>query len=913
MAAPAATDHNWLLDDWLWDAHTLSALPLVSEQRRNPNGRPPSTSSADADDAPLLEQAPREQALREQAPREQALREQARRELAAKAPRARKEVVLPRVACQVAGCTSALLGTANLYARRVQLCEAHMVAPELPGPDGGLRRFCQRCHVVQPLSAFSAAQRSCDAALAKYNERRRSRKAALKGGTGTGTGTGSSRGDGEEDAEAGATVAAGAASAPADSLTRWLQMQGPVAGSLLLLRRCGGGEASAAELAAVAAAVTTQGFTLQVKLPHCATPAALPPPDALRGALGDALGDAAGPPALSLAPGCVRLVVDVNLPLLHHGGATRREAAAARAEALAAALRACCGDVARGAAPLPPPASPPDAALRLDVAALLLPDAGAAASVRVGFAAVGGRADATALRARCAGQPLRCAVAAAADGDAARGTLQLRASDLATLGGAGGTLLLDVVSSGNGAQPHGAPPLALLLCTDAAVVDAVNASLPSGAADADAAQCVVRLLGDALRPRAPLRLRAAAAAAAVWLRWVPALELLLQCCAEEEACGHAAADAAVALALSASAHAAASAAAPGAPAVARCLAAWLPGDADADAAAAAALRAARADGHTHPLCAAAAALQAAQRDGAPATVLRLLRATLALLSEHAPEEFDEAEALLEDSPLALRPAAPRVRPVEDEAEALAYDVFLMTQNRTVWQTTSFLGLLGAVLYFILAMRLVFARDAWPSATEVGMSMPLIEKVQLHRAWSALPPLAPRDVPCSVVQRFTRYFRMYNAGIHIPSFIVLLLLSWRRRPFARRHAPLIFIALALPDTILPLVCDALVLVATGTAPEYPASASMLVRAAGTWMCLQHGMARPAAVRVLMVHRALCMFGVLLITGNGRVLLTNYGYAANAAVFCYCALTAERRERKLRAIFAAQRAAAQKRAD
>jgi hypothetical protein len=329
--------------------------------------------------------------------------------------------------------------------------------------------------------------------------------------------------------------------------------------------------------------------------------------------------------------------------------------------------------------------------------------------------------------------------------------------------------------------------------------------------------------------------------------------------------------------------------------------------------AAAHLFAARADGHTLPLCAAAAALHAAQRDGAPAPVLRLLRATLALLSEHAPEEFDEA--LLtegEDSRLALRPAAPRVSSPEDEAEALAYDVFLMTQNRTVWQTTSFLGLLGAVLYLILAMRLVFARDAWPSAAEVGMTMPLIEQVQLHRAWSALPPLAPRDVPWSVVQRYTRYFRAYNVGVQIPSYIVLLVLSWRRRVFARRHAPLMFIALALPDTFLPLVCDTLVLVATGTAPEYPASVSLLVRAAGTWMCLQHGMARPAAVRALMAHRALCMFGVLLVTGNGWRVLANYAYATNAAVIFYCALTAEKREHKLRAIFAAQHAAAQKRA-
>ena len=41
-------------------------------------------------------------------------------------------------------------------------------------PDTGAPgRFCQRCHKLQPLAAFSGTKRTCDAALASFNKKRR--------------------------------------------------------------------------------------------------------------------------------------------------------------------------------------------------------------------------------------------------------------------------------------------------------------------------------------------------------------------------------------------------------------------------------------------------------------------------------------------------------------------------------------------------------------------------------------------------------------------------------------------------------------------------------------------------------------------------------------------------------------------
>ena len=54
----------------------------------------------------------------------------------------------------------------------------------MPLPDTGAPgRFCQRCHKLQPLAAFSGTKRTCDAALLLFNRKRRaqhSKQAAVK-------------------------------------------------------------------------------------------------------------------------------------------------------------------------------------------------------------------------------------------------------------------------------------------------------------------------------------------------------------------------------------------------------------------------------------------------------------------------------------------------------------------------------------------------------------------------------------------------------------------------------------------------------------------------------------------------------------------------------------------------------------
>ena len=55
-----------------------------------------------------------------------------------------------------------------------RLCEAHLHAQVVPLPDSGAPgRFCQRCHKLQPLGAFTGTKRTCDAALASFNKKRR--------------------------------------------------------------------------------------------------------------------------------------------------------------------------------------------------------------------------------------------------------------------------------------------------------------------------------------------------------------------------------------------------------------------------------------------------------------------------------------------------------------------------------------------------------------------------------------------------------------------------------------------------------------------------------------------------------------------------------------------------------------------
>jgi hypothetical protein len=239
----------------------------------------------------------------------------------------------------------------------------------------------------------------------------------------------------------------------------------------------------------------------------------------------------------------------------------------------------------------------------------------------------------------------------------------------------------------------------------------------------------------------------------------------------------------------------------------------------------------------------------------------------------------------------------------------------MVQNRFVWQTTSGLGLLGALMYVVQGARHVAGRTDWPLTNELKLSMPLIDRIVLRRpTWS--PPAAairPRDVPWPAVRFATAVHAAYSILFIIPGMLVLLVLSWRRAPARWRHAPTHFVLLSIPETFVAPLCDALVFHACGCVPEYPTAVPVLMRAVAVILCVQRCMARPGVMYAVFANRALCTFGALLAIGHWRVLFSNFGYAFHAASLAYLAATVGARERAMRAAFARHRAARLKKAD
>jgi hypothetical protein len=824
-------------------------------------------------------------------------------------------------------------------------------------------RLCQRCHRLHPLSDFSGNKHACKTALvalAASMSRRRLKTMTRDGSAGASGGGGevlsqppppsaprdaASSPENTSAATQGPALAVRACDADVVDWLKSVTQDGTPAHTTAAAAAAAAAASSSsviahlsvvapgANLAAAAAALALHGFSMQVKLPQCASPASLPPPPALRAALAAALPDATLPPSCAILPGCVLLVVDALLEAALTA-AMPPDSSAQAALTIAAALRAsglADHGAARGASvtvggsrcALDAAAAPSVASVEV-LRFWLAPRALLAGAEALPLAY---RADVPiTLAARCAGHHVRLLPEAAAQ------RVSVHAAD-ATAAGPGALLLQ---AWGAGAAAASSAPRAVLLCGhDAALAAQVNAtcerlglqaddSSSSSSAALDAAmQLVIRVLGDALRPHAPLRLRQAAGAAAVWLGWHAAAAALVRVTqAEHEA---AAArpqpqrgverDAATVLQIHMAAHASAARAAgfaPSADAVMLALAtasgAPLPEVAAAawHLAGSALLRASHEDGHAEPGCAAAAA-QRAVEDGDAAAECKA-HALLVLRSvQSIAREREERAAAAE--------AAAAARDAEEEERERAYDAFLMVQNRFVWQTISALGLFGAVMYVVQAARQVAGRDDWPSANELAVSLPLIEATVLHRpAWVREAPrvMLPRDVPWAAVRWGTAAYVVFSFVVIIPSEVLLCLLAWRKATPQWRHAPLHFVLLALVDTNACLVCDLLVLHATGCATENPVAPPLFIRAVGTWLCVQRNMARPGTMHALFVHRIICYYGVLLATGNGRVVLTNYGHLANLLVVVYCWLTIGRRERRMRAEFEAHRAAHAKKA-
>ena len=874
--------------------------------------------------------------------------------------------------CQVPDCASPSLAHLRPYNRRTRcvaelaarnqgsctdvrprrLCETHQLADSVRLADGSTARLCQRCHRLHPLSAFSGSKHSCRealAALAAATSRRRAARAAHSPQHVAPVSAAASPADGSD-----SSTAALAPEHACDDVVAWLSASVAPAGAPAAAAAAAAASPDAApalsviarlksspgaNLAAAAAALALHGFALHIKLPHCASPAQLPPPAALRGALGAALPDAAAPPSVALLPGCVRLLLDALLPsyteVPSDAQAAAHVAAALRGSGLASHPAARGATVTVGGArclletPGPVETLPADDA----PAFWLAPQAalsGVAGDDTVPLLPYDVQPS-PALAARCGGHHVRLVAAGAP-------RLRLHRGDVAAAAPAGGALLLMPAA----AARSDAARVVLLCGDDAALADEVNTacallglqqrnSATNGTDDDANMQRVLLVLGAALQPRAPLRVRQAAGAAAVWLGWAAAAAALVRVSQAEHPSSLAdephpgdECDAVTALALHMAAHAsearsagclraadavmAALATSPGAPQPAVAAAAWR--------LAGAALQRAGDAGHAEAGCAVAAALRDVQSaaDVAPevrAYARRVLHGVRRLVLERAAlTDTDEDEGGDDDAA-----GAHQATPGDDEDAA--YDTYLLLQNRTLFNLSGLLGGLGAASTALNLQRFVLRPPAWPPLGAGGTAGALVERVRLYPTSAAVfggaggPAYGARDaVPWAVVQSHAALLRRFTLAVHLPMAAALMALSLRltaQRARGWQGSPRLFAALHACESLAALACDALVLHATRAAPLYP-TAPLAVRALGTWFVCVRGPYRPLLVWAVLAAQLLGVFGVPAAAGRLPAMLRDSpAHVALAAVLIRCAVTVRGRDRRMRAEFAAMRAA------
>jgi hypothetical protein len=747
----------------------------------------------------------------------------------------------------------------------------------------------RRCNRLQLLTDFEGSKHTCAAALASHNARRRHlrRPAAppLK--------------------RAACDAAAVAADSPdvppqlaatgATNVCTWLTEHAPeattavAAEAAVLFVRANAGSAAAmradlsAAAAAAAAAAALHGCTVHIKLPALHSPCELPS-SALRAAVDDALfPGAAVLPTGAVRPGCVLLSLDALLP-----GQRRREMplhSAGFAEALRLAfspsalqrgvLRVGDSQVALDA---DEPASnvPLTPQLRLMPAAALLRGGGGEGGAPLFD--VGGAADALVLgtvHARLSGHALRSSL------DAGRRVLQLHADSE-------GAALVEVEhttgdASSFASETRISPARVVLLCTDAAVVAQVAATcshaVDSSAADDEALQRVLHVLGAALRPRSSRRVRCAAAAAAVWLGWDAVLARLLRahtadtpavvCCAAAHAAARgrgtpAACDVVIAAAVSRL---------------------WPP------AACAHAVRlleeASVSHAHLQPECAAGAALQAALQaadtgvDDAAAAA-QLLAALLELLAD--------VDDVVVDS-LA-----------DDEA---SYVTWLARHNARHWVVVSSLAVLGSAVVLLNASRHVLFSSAAAGAVAGtarfgAVNDALIAATRLHSLDGSGGVRSPLDVPWGDIVTHIRAYVVTLLALRLPAQVALLVASRRmaRRHSSTRRYERTFFTLLMVDTLFYLLIEAWIMHATHAAIEWP-SVPAFISAGGIGIGLQNVPFRLRYVYAFITLKLAATVVALAHARAWRVLLLNAGCLAQIAVLLSAALLAGQRDRAMRA--------------
>jgi len=650
---------------------------------------------------------------------------------------------------------------------------------------------------------------------------------------------------------------------------------------------------------AALAAAGLHSLTAHLKLPLAPSPTALPPPPALRAAV-DAAVPAAAARDVAVEPGCVLVTVDALLP--SRSGFTSAQAA----ERLAAALQAD----GTGALPASQGAFTAAGSTRWPVAGqmaheaphgpvqLILPPLALALPPAedehlILDCAVRGDAALPALfafSARCAGHALR--IAPPPGNRPTR--LLLHAASLRALGA--GTVLLHVTQAGPAAELRISAPRAVLVC-DAASAAQVTSALASVGSDDARAQQVLRILGAGLRRDATSRLRAAAAAAAVWLGCDAVVTALMRAAAAEGDPPGAPADAAAELALHVSSHARA----------ARSAGFIAAADAAEAAAAAAGGPSASAWALARQLMAQAVDEGSDEREAAFEALLlveagsdetslgavRVLRAVLAAL-----EAAGEAEVeVMEGSTCGY-----------EEAEYIHYllhstrYVHGISAGLTIGQN---LALLLKCWYMVLvrpaAGRASFMADLGPASLSMLAGVTLISPDG--------STLAPEAVPWAVVVRCVRGQFLGHLLIMLPLSLLWGLYALRlfqaRVPVAQAQAHMArLLAAVFLLQVVHSVLDMDILAATGAVPVWP-TAPRMIRAYG--IAVVHGRALMLP-RFAYLHLFLYFVnyaGPLLAAGQLRILCSPalviiFGVIAGVAALV------PRRAARSRAVFAQLRA-------
>lgn len=645
-----------------------------------------------------------------------------------------------------------------------------------------------------------------------------------------------------------------------------------------------------ATLASVASAMP-QAFTAHLKLPHAAAPVPFDAADALGSQLLHAfwLGHATAMGSC-VRPGCVLITLDA---LLAPEGAARL-AAAADGDGAALALAALLA--------LPTPAG---AYLRQQREVTLRLGDGEATGAGVSRHAAALRAPPLAALALLSTQEAQLALTQPPHGALAcrLGAAVLpcaMSGDSILLPACGfeGTLLVEAVPEGTPLHRAGAPR-PVLLTRDAAIAAEVDACL-APAADRDAAERIVHVLGAALAPGAGAELLAAAAAGGARLGLPATLARLSTALRERcESDGAPFAPHFLRLLLAA-------AAAPRPDAALAALVGAHTHVASGARLAAQLLRAAASDGHVFMACAIAEAQDAlaAMRPPPQADLASAAVAFLAAMAAADDADDGEIRPQQEDVVYAAAEACAAAASADDAEREAGYVHYLFKIALPAWRTV---GLLTVLVHTAHLLLWIFCIRSEPSPAKLLARGAVLRKqvrdtLLYDPADLSAPPLTMLDYPWAAVVAAAPPYVAWTLLLHLPTHAAILLFccSRRLRSFASSHYEPIFHVLSTLEVVTYLVMDACIYRTTGRVPLYPITGCFL-HSLGVVIFHRRGPFRRTLSNWQLVCRLVCTFAVTVCTGAFGLLLKPHNVIQILALLLTWALSG-RNDRYLRARYA-----------